>query len=357
MMKNKFEAVNLHPFSYLSPSVHTKVYVMLAMLLPQIFMLFWTKSWSSLWIILSASAASFAVTGIDTFFKKNRVFDWLSAFARGIIIGFLIPSTYPPVSVFFVAFCVLLVTRYFLGGFMHSWVNPAALTVAVCWLLSTHLFPAFSLQVTDLQGKNAALMLIQNGNIPLIPLDARITAFFNNTFFSFFGVSIPEGYVSLLWDSHSVIPAFRFNVLTLAASIVFISFDIFSALIPAIYLVVYCFLVRFLAPVFYGGMMGQGDMLLALFTSGTLFCTLFLLQWYGTTPVTATGKVCYGFLAGVVAFFVVGVGDSGAGSVFTVLVINVISPIIHGVEMASEQHYLHAVLLPRVQSFKDGQNA
>ncbi len=356
-MKNTFELVSLHPFSYLSPSVHTKVYAMLIVLVPQLFMLFWTESWHSLWILLGACVASFAVTGIDCAFTKSRVFDWLSALLRGLIIGFLIPSTYPPVSVFFVAFCVLLITKYFLGGFTHAWVNPAALTVAVCWLLSTHLFPAFSLQTVDLQGKNAALMLIQNGTIPPIPLDARITSFFNNTVFSLFGVSIPEGYVSLLWDSHSVIPAFRFNMLTLLASIFLISLDMFSALIPAIYLLVYCLLVRFLAPVFYDGMVGQGDMLLALFTSGTLFCTLFLLQWYGTTPVTRAGKICYGFLAGVVAFFVVGVGDSGAGSVFTVLVINVISPLIHAVEMASERHYLHAVLLPRVQSFKDGQNA
>ena len=356
-MKNKFESVSLHPFSYLSPSVHTKVYAMLIMLAPQFFMLFWTKSWNSLWIILGACMASFAVTGIDSFFKKNGVFDWLSALFRGLAIGFLIPSTYPPVSVFFVTLCVLLITKYFLGGLARTWVNPVVLTVAVCWLLSTHLFPAFSLQVMDLQGKNAALILIQQGTIPLLPLDARITSFFNNTIFSPFGVAIPEGYISLLWDSHSLIPAFRFNVLTLVASIFLISFDIVSALIPALYLLVYCLLVRFFAPFFYDGLLGQGDMLLALFTSGTLFCTFFLLQWYGTTPITRGGQICYGFLAGLVAFFVVGAGDSGAGTVFTVLVINVISPLIHAVEMALERHYLHAVLLPRVQSYKDGQNA
>ena len=356
-MKNNYEAVSLRPFSYLSPSVHTKVSMILLVLLPQVLMLFLTHSWNSLWILLCSSAASFSVVGIECAFSRKKVFDWVFALVRGLIIGLLIPSGYPLFPVFLITLCVLLVSEFFLGGFSHSWVNPVALTVAVCWILSTQLFPSFSLQMSDLQGRNAALALIQNGTVPVIGLDPKITAFFNKTVFSLFGVSIPEGYVSLFWDSHSLIPAFRFNLLTLVASIFLISFDIVSALIPSIYLLVYCLSVRFVAPLFYRGIVGQGDMLLALLTSGTLFCTIFLLQWYGTTPITVAGKVCYGILAGIVAFLVIGVGDSGAGSVFTVLVINVVVPFIHAVETLSEKHYLNAVLLPRVQSFKDGQNA
>lgn len=357
-MKNKYMTVSLRPYKYLSPSVHTKVHAFLLVLIPQVALLFATHSWNALCVVASAVAASFAVVGIDCFFVSHtRVFDWTSALVRGLIIGLLIPSTYPVFSVFLITLCVLLVTTYVLGGFAHAWVNPVALTVAVCWLLSTDLFPAFSLRAEDLQVKNVALSLIQNGTFPTMAIDARITAFLNKNVFSLFGVSIPEGYMSLLWDSHSLIPAFRFNVLTLVTSIFLISFDIIAALIPAIYLVVYCLLVRFLAPVFYGGTVGQGDMLFALLTSGTLFCTIFLLQWYGTTPITITGKVAYGFFAGLFAFLIVGVGDSGVGSVFTVLVINVIAPVIAMLETAAEKHYLTAELMPRVQAFKDGQHA
>ena len=40
----------------------------------------------------------------------------------------------------------------------------------------------------------------------------------------------------------------------------------------------------------YDCYINQGDMLLALLTSGTLFCATFLMQWYATIPVTVFGK-------------------------------------------------------------------
>ena len=356
-MKNKYDAVSLRPFTHLSPSVHTKVYALMVFLVPQILMLFLTQSWNSLWILLVCVCASVAVVGIDCFLSRKHFFNWGTAVLRGLIIGMLVPSDYPLVPVFFIVLCVLLCLEHFLGGFASSWVNPAALVLAVCWLLSTHLFPAFPLQLHDLQGKNTALVLFQNGTIPVIPMDLKITAFLNKTVFSFFGVSVPEGYISLFWDSHSVIPAFRFNALTLVSSIFLFSFDIINALVPAVYLIVYGLLVRFLAPLFYNGTVGQGDMVLAFLTSGTLYCAVFLLQWYGTLPITMIGQVFYGIFAGVTAFFIVGVGCSSVGSVFTVLVVNVIVPLIQAAETVSEKHYLNAMLLPRVKAFKDGQNA
>lgn len=356
-MKNKYMSVSLRPFKYLSPSVHTKGLVFLIVLIPQVVMLFLTRSWNALQVLFCTTAASFAVTGIDCFFEQKRAYDWISALVRALIIGLLIPSDYPLFSIFLVTFSVLLVVTYFLGGFADSWVNPVALTVAVCWMLSAHFFPESLLQTEDLSSKNLSLLFIQNGNIPVMPIDARITSFLNKTVFNLFSVSIPEGFVSLLWDSHSLIPAFRFNLLTLFTSIFLISFDIIGMLIPAIYLVVYCLLVRFVAPVFYGGTVGQGDMLFALLTSGTLFCTVFLLQWYGTMPITLTGKIAYGIISGIAVFLIVGVGDSGVGSVFTILVVNVIVPLIHAIETAAEKRYLNHILLPKVEAFKDGQHA
>lgn len=357
MMKHNYTTVSLRPYASLTPSVHAKGYAFLLVLLPHVLMLFLTRSWGALGVVAGAVLASVAVAGIACFFSPPRTFGWIAALVRGLVIGLLIPSSYPAVSVFLIVLCVLLVCEHILGGFADTWVNPVALTVAVCWLVRTDLFPAFSLSAEDLQVKNVALTLIQNGTFPTMGIDARITAFLNKNVFGLFGVSVPEGYVSLLWDSHASVPAFRFNLITLVTSIFLISFDLIKALIPAVYLAVYCLLVRFLAPVWYGGTVGQGDMLFALLTSGTLFCTLFLLQWYGTTPVTAAGKAVYGFFAGIIAFLIIGVGDSGAGSAFTVLVMNVVAPVIVAAETAAERQYLHTVLLPRVQAHKDGHHA
>lgn len=76
----------------------------------------------------------------------------------------------------------------------------------------------------------------------------------------------------------------------------------------------------------------QGDMLLAYLTSGTLFCAVFVIQWYGTAPLTITGKTIYGIICGILAFLIAGCGTSSEGMIFTVLAANIISPLIQAEE-------------------------
>ena len=137
-----------------------------------------------------------------------------------------------------------------------------------------------------------------------------------------------------------------------------IAFDVIRPLIPAVFLTVYLLLVRLLAPFFYGGIPGQGDMLLAMLSSGTLFSAIFLFQWTGTTPMTSTGKVWYGILAGLIAFLIVGCGLSSAGIVFVVLVVNIISAVIQALEALYADHCVNAVLLPKSRALEEnGTNA
>ena len=70
-----------------------------------------------------------------------------------------------------------------------------------------------------------------------------------------------------------------------------------------------------LSPVFSGGVPMQGDMILALLTSGTLFAAFFLMQWFGTIPMTRRGKIIYGFAGGIIAFIFSGCGTSPIGSI------------------------------------------
>ena len=93
-------------------------------------------------------------------------------------------------------------------------------------------------------------------------------------------------------------------------------------------MVVYAVLVRLFSPVIFGGTFNQGDVILALLTSGTLFCSVFVIQWYGTIPVSIIGKVLYGIFTGIIAFLVVGSGTSPIGMVYTVLICNVLNILI-----------------------------
>ena len=94
-----------------------------------------------------------------------------------------------------------------------------------------------------------------------------------------------------------------------------------------------------------GGVFNEGDMILAIYSSGTLFVAVFLLQWYGTHPITYAGKIIYGILAGLVAFLVVGCGTSPIGMCYTVLICNIINLFIREFEEEINEKRLNKLLM------------
>lgn len=356
MMKNKIQ-ITLHPFSYLESSDWVNSLFVLFFLLPQIGMLFLTKSWSSLQVVLAAAAGSVCAEFFEKLYGKEKdSYSFVCSLIQGILTGLFLPSSLPVYAVFLTVFFVTACVRYFIGGFSDCWVNIPCLCVCLCWILQTALFPQWQLTHEVILARNPALQLIQNGSFPMVSLDTRITAFLNKTVFSFFGVSIPDGYVSLFWDTGSLIPAFRFNFITLVSSIVLISLNVVKSMIPGIFLLTYGLLVFFACPYFYASS-GHGDLLLAFCTSGLLFSALFLLQYAGTVPLTVWGKGLYGFISGVTAFFVIGAGTSPAGAVFTILLMNIFSLFIQHFEHHCELRKVNKVLLERVRELEAGTNA
>lgn len=355
--KNLFRSVFLSPFVYLRPSVRTEAYIVLFLLLLQIAMLFVTESFASLWIIFASVLASFCADFLNREQNYKKSFVIITSLIRALVIGLLLPSSFPPVAVFFLVFFVLFVNKHLLGGFANSWVNPVAVAVSVAWIIGMKFFPVVEFQASGLQSSNIALSLIRDGTFSLNSFDVVATNWLNNKIFSFFGLSIPEGYVSLFWDSRSSIPAFRFNFLTLLSSIVLFSTEVMNPIIPGVFIFVYSLLVKIFAPLFYGGLILQGDLLLALLTSGTLFCTFFMLQWHGTTPFSNRGKWLYGALAGILAFFILGIGLSPAGFAFIVLIMNVLSLFIQSVENHFLKDFTSSVLVPQANLVREGRDA
>ena len=357
MNKKLYTSVFLSPFKYLKPSVRTEAYIVLSLLVAQVIMLFATKSFSSLLIVVASLLASYFADFLNKEENYKDSFTVMASSIRGIMIGLLLPAAFPPVAVFFISFAVLFINKHTLGGFANSWINPIAVTVAICWLIGMSFFPEIRLSISDLQSKNIALTLIQNGTFPKNDMDVAITNWLNKRIFSLFGVSIPEGYVSLLWDSHSSIPAFRFNLITLVSSIILLGTDVLNPIIPAVFVFTYSLFVKIFAPFFYDGTVLQGDVILALLSSGTLFCTFFLLQWHGTVPFTNRGKWIYGICAGVLAFFILGIGLSPAGFVFIILIENILSIFIQNIENHFLKEFTNSVLMQQVKSVKEGFDA
>lgn len=334
MMKNNERTTRkllIRPFKYMTDSVLMEATKMIALLLVQIVLLFISKSYSSLLIVLAAVLGSL---GADFFSHKlfhnedNDEYSFIVSIAHGMITGLLVPSTYSPLTVIIATFFTMLVVKHFFGGFSYEWVNPAVFSVVVLWIIGARLFPEYLVNMDILAVRNPSQILIENGTLPQYAFDPEITDALNASVFRLFKVSIPNGYVSLFWDNQSIIPAFRFNFVTLLSSVVLFAGNLIKCVIPGIFLAVYLALVRIVSPVICNGVAFQGDILLAFLTGGTIFFSVFVLSWYGTVPISLTGKIIYAFLAGLTAFLIAGPGTSPCGLIFTVLVSNIFSIVI-----------------------------
>ena len=337
------------PFIHVAPSLPCTIVVLIIAILPQLILLGIYKDFKSLIVIATAVFASVSAEIVDSFVQKKITVGFVSAVLEGLIIGMFLPEVYPPVLVFFVVAFSLFVVKYCFGGLASSWANPAACTIIIAWFAGSLFFPDFLLSAEMLESGNPASFLFSSNTIPLNEKSNIVSNFLNSHILSHFGFVLPEGYTTLFWDNHSLIPAFRFNLLTLIASIFLASLSMIDMLIPVCYFTVYAVLVRIFSLQPFTGITGQGDILLALLTSGTLFCGFFMLSWYGTTPMSVPGKIIYGILAGFFAFVTSGAGTSPTGAVFTVLLVNTVSPIIQLFEDKCYNIYKSLTLKTRLE--------
>ncbi|GMO11618.1 MAG: RnfABCDGE type electron transport complex subunit D [Treponemataceae bacterium] len=331
----------LGPYTYIAPSYRTITAFLLCALVPQIAMLVLTKTYNSLFVILCALAASLAAEICASNMQKIPVFSrtgGASPILQGLLAGMFLPGTYDLPSVFLIAFFTLLLVKLAFGNSPYSllsWVNAAALVVVVAYFFGADTFPEFQVAKSFMRGEYPSLTFVQSGNIHILDNDEGITNFLNRTVFQKIGVSVPSGYISLLWDSGSPIPAFRFNLLTLAASIFLFAFRIVNRTIPFFFLLVYIVLIKVFGSSFYANpRVLSGDIAFALFTGGTLFVALFMLDAFSLSPKALLGKAIYGMTAGVLFFFIAGIGTSPAGGAVTLCVANIASLIIRQLDSA-----------------------
>ena len=92
------------PFIDVSSSTRTVLSVMICLLIPQLVMLFLTQSYASLCVLLSAVLASLLAEAFYHLKKRTSSVMLLIALLQGLLVGFLLPSSYPPVAVFFITF-------------------------------------------------------------------------------------------------------------------------------------------------------------------------------------------------------------------------------------------------------------
>lgn len=336
-MKNKTELlqnkkVSLKPYVYERPSMSAVSIRILILLSLQLIMLFLTKSYRALIVIGCSTTGSLLASFTHYYFIRKNKFMSLTNLIQGIIIGMLLPQNYPPFTVLVISFGTLLIFKYIFENSENFWINIVSVSVLIAYFIGKNYFPDFIISHDLLGQKNPSVALINNGAFPIYDFDISLTNYFNSYVLNNFKVTLPQGIISMLWDTGSVIPAFRFNLLTIIASIALFSDNSFSTLIPSIFLLVYAFLVRLFFPYMAGGELNGGDIMLALLTSGTLFIAVFMIQWFGTHPMTIIGKLIYAIFAGVFAFIIAGCGTSPVGMVYVVIICNILNLLIRQIE-------------------------
>ncbi len=333
--------VSLKPYIYEKPSISAVSLRILVLLLLQIVLLFFTKSFDAIIVIICSAIGSLLANLIHYIFLRKNNFMAITSLIQGILIGMLLPQNYPPVTALFISFGTLIIFKYVFESSENFWINIVSVSVLIAYFIGKSYFPPFQVTPDLFSLKNPTLQLINNGTFPVYDFDVSLTNFLNANLLNHFKVTLPHGILSMLWDTQSVIPAFRFNLLTIIASIVLFSDNSFSMLIPTIFLFTYAFFIRLFFPYITGGEFNQGDIILAMLTSGTLFVAVFLIQWFGTHPMTVIGKIIYAVIAGIYAFITVGCGTSPVGMIYVIIICNIFNLLIRLIEEKRMDYLMH----------------
>ena len=270
-----------------------------------------------------------------------------SAVASALILALLLPNRISPVYAAAGAAFAMLVIKHSFGGLGSNWLNPAA----GAWLFIRFSWPAafnraleasplsllaesVSRGVSNPQGSPLGVLKIDAAGLfsAASSLDGTLRSFLNNTIFSFAGADLPGGYLDLFSSGFPGIIADRGVLALLAGTIIITASRVNRSWIPAVYLAVFGVLVRIAGALPYGGNYGNGDVLFALCSGGTLVAAFFL----AADPVTGAKSNVGIFLAaaagGAIAFLFRSPGAEQYGAVYAALLINAMLPLIRILE-------------------------
>lgn len=294
----------LSPFLVTRPTISHMSLITALTLTPHILAMVLQHDYRSLVSISVAIAGSVAAELSVSWNRRNETLGDGTAILTGLLTGFLLPYTLGPFMVFFVSFSGSLVSRAVFGGTGAYWMNPAAVAVCLGYLSQGDLFPPYLVTPESVSAAGDAFGALKIDQFPRIPADTAITDFLNKSLLNRSGISLPEGYITLFWNSPSTIPAFRYNILTLVASIALLSLKIIDWIVPAVFLATYGACVYLFTPV-SGAMPNplSGDILFAVLTGGnSLYGLLSAARVFNRTPYQSR-EACIGTAGGTDLFY------------------------------------------------------
>jgi electron transport complex protein RnfD len=260
--------------------------------------------------------------GSETKLVDGRLADG-SAAASALILVLLLPNRISPVCVILGAVFAMLIIKFSFGGLGANWVNPAL----GAWLLIRLSWPglfndALALSVAPVVAGDAGGTL-----------DTLVRGFLNKTVFALIRAELPSGYVDLFLGTGTAgIVADRGLPLLVLGTLALSATQANRAWIPAVYLAVYLFLVRVFGALPFGGAVGQGDMLLCLFSGGTLAAAFLVISDPVTGAKTWPGMLICSALAAALTFLFRYVGGELYGAFVAAALVNALIPLVRTLE-------------------------
>jgi electron transport complex protein RnfD len=237
----------------------------------------------------------------------------------------MLPNRISPVCVILGAVFAMLLIKFSFGGLGANWVNPAL----GAWLLIRLSWPGL---FDDALAFGASPGLVETGG-PGGAVDTLVRGFLNKTVFALIRAELPSGYVDLfLGTGTGGIVADRGLPLLILGTLALTATQVNRAWIPAVYLAVYAFLVRSFGALPFGGGMGEGDILLCLFSGGTLVAAFLIISDPVTGAKTWPGMLIHSALAAALAFLFRYVGGELYGAFIAAALVNALVPLVRTLE-------------------------
>jgi electron transport complex protein RnfD len=331
------------PFIHLARSTATRMWLVSSCAGLAVLQSSWGDSFASLSV--AAAAVVFAVAAelvVNAGSGKHTIRDG-STVASALVYVLLLPNQIHPVIAALGALFGVFIIKHSFGGLGANWLNPAV----GGWLFVRFSWPdafARALAGSPLDGVGQAVAkgLTDPSGSPLALLkisaykagasDGVLTAALNNSLFSRLGAELPGGYIDLFSISGPGIIADRGIFALLLGTLVLTAFRSSRAWIPAVYLGVLLALVRGFGALPFGGSVGNGDMLFALLTGGTLAAAFLLSADPATGPKSDPGTLAAVVASALLAFVCRFFGLDAYGAFIAVGLVNALTPLIRSVE-------------------------
>ena len=280
--------------------------------------------------LISAFTALFTAVIIELLltvknYRTTRIKDG-SAAATAMIIAMLLPNQIHPVYIVFGTAFAIIVVKYSFGGLGANWLNPAL----GGWLFVRFSWPA---AFAGSSGETASVSEMTLSS-DISQIDNVVAEFFNSTVFSLAEVSLPSGYIDLLFFDGPGIIADKGIFALLMGTIIITAIGINRGWVPLVFLAVYGFLIRFAGDISQtgSGLFWNGDVLYGFFSGGTIAAAFILAAEPASGAKLKPGILFTVVLGAVLSWFFRYKCMEYSGCFIALVLVNGLTPLIRLVE-------------------------